>query len=109
MIIDGEELKSDPVSVMSRLQVFLKIEPFMDYKEKLRFEPKKGFYCQVSETNNSTKCLGRSKGRIYLDMEPRAEKFLRAYFMSHNVALSKLLTKLHQPIPQWLEDDLSHV
>lgn len=108
MIIDGEELKADPVTVMNRLQVFLKIEPLMDYREHLRYEPKKGFFCQVT-TVNGTKCLGRSKGRLYEEMETKAEKFLRSFFMSHNVALSKLLTKLHQPVPLWLEEDLSHV
>lgn len=106
MIIDGEELKTDPVTVMSRLQVFLKIEPFLDYKKLLRFESKKGFFCPI--TGNSTvKCLGKGKGRRYEDISPTTEKFLRDYFMPHNVALSKLLTKLRQPIPFWLEEDLS--
>ncbi|RWS12531.1 Bifunctional heparan sulfate N-deacetylase/N-sulfotransferase-like protein [Dinothrombium tinctorium] len=107
MIIDGEELKADPVSVMNRLQRFLKIEPFFDYKEHLRFDPRKGFFCQVTKRND-TKCLGRSKGRLYSPMDPKSEKFLQAFYMPHNVALSKLLTRLHQPIPPWLEEDLSH-
>ncbi len=106
MIIDGEELKADPVSVMSKLQNFLKIEPFFNFKEHLRFDSKKGFFCQVTNVNN-TKCLGRSKGRVYPPMESRAEKYLRSFYLSHNIALSKLLTKLHHSIPSWLEDDLS--
>ena len=108
MIIDGDELKSDPATVMSRLQIFLKIEPYIEYKELLRFDAKKGFFCQVTSTN-TTKCLGRGKGRIYLPIEPRAEKFMHAFYMSHNVALTKLLTKLHQPTPPWLQEYLSHV
>jgi heparan sulfate N-deacetylase/N-sulfotransferase NDST2 len=106
MIIDGEELKADPVSVMNKLQLFLKIEPLFDYKQHLRFDPKKGFFCQVTNLN-STKCLGKSKGRVYPPMESRAQKFLRSFYLSHNIALSKLLTKLHHVIPSWLEDDLS--
>lgn len=107
MIIDGEELKADPISVLNNLQHFLKIKPFYDYNEHLRYDPKKGFFCQVTH-RNSTKCLGRSKGRQYPPMDPRAEKFLKAFYLSHNVALSKLLNRLRQPIPAWLEDDLSH-
>lgn len=107
MIIDGEELKADPVSVINKLQHFLKIEPFFDYKSHLRFDPRKGFFCQVNQING-TKCLGRSKGRLYPPLDLKSEKFLRAFYMSHNVALSKLFTRLHQPIPLWLENDLSH-
>lgn len=106
MIIDGEELKANPVSVMNKLQNFLKIEPFFDYELHLRFDSKKGFFCQVNHMN-STKCLGRSKGRLYPPMEERAHKFLQAFYLSHNIALSKLLTKLHHTIPGWLEQDLS--
>lgn len=35
-IIDGEELKSNPVEVMNELQKFLKITPFFNYMEHLR-------------------------------------------------------------------------
>lgn len=35
-IIDGEELKSNPVEVMNELQKFLKITPFFNYTEHLR-------------------------------------------------------------------------
>ncbi|GFY68285.1 hypothetical protein TNIN_292751 [Trichonephila inaurata madagascariensis] len=108
LIIDGEELKSDPVSVMSKLQQFLKIKPFLNYKDHLRYDPRKGFFCQVSQERNNTKCLGRSKGRLYPPMDPQTEKFLKAFYLPHNIALSKLLTKLRQPIPLWLEKDLSH-
>ena len=106
MIIDGEQLKANPVSVMNKLQLFLKIEPFFDYKQHLRFDPKKGFFCQLIHMN-STKCLGRSKGRTYPPMESRAQTFLRSFYLSHNIALSKLLTRMHHSIPLWLEDDLS--
>ena len=108
MIIDGEELKSDPVSVMTRIQMFLKVDPMIDYSKQIRFNTKKGFFCPVSLPSNSTKCLGKGKGRKYPDMMEETEKFLREYYMPGNVALSKLLTKLRQPIPIWLEQDLSH-
>lgn len=105
LIIDGDELKQDPAAVMSSVQLFLKVEPIVDYKDQLRYEPRKGFFCQVTAVN-TTKCLGKSKGRSYEEMDEKSEKFLRTYYMSHNVALSKLLTKLHVTPPHWLEEEL---
>ena len=35
-IVDGEELKYDPVSFMNRLQRQLNIQPFLDYAKKIR-------------------------------------------------------------------------
>lgn len=36
LILDGEELRDDPVAVMYRLQRFLQIQPLFDYSTKLR-------------------------------------------------------------------------
>jgi len=62
-IIDGEEMRSSPVAVLNRLQHFLEI-PFYDYKDKLVFDEKKGFYCQVLEgkkkVNKKSKNIFRS-------------------------------------------------
>ncbi len=41
-----------------------------------RFDPKKGFWCQLLE-GGKTKCLGKSKGRRYPDMDPEVQPFLR--------------------------------
>ncbi|XP_037879699.1 bifunctional heparan sulfate N-deacetylase/N-sulfotransferase [Glossina fuscipes] len=106
-IIDGEQLRLNPVDVMNDLQRFLKIQPAFDYSNRLRYDIKKGFYCQiVNEKRN--KCLGKSKGRQYPPMDERSAKLLQRYYLSHNTALVKLMKKLGaRPIPQWLKDDLS--
>ncbi|XP_043071313.1 bifunctional heparan sulfate N-deacetylase/N-sulfotransferase [Drosophila grimshawi] len=106
-IIDGDQLRLNPIDVMNELQRFLKIQPLLDYSNHLRYDVKKGFYCQaVSEKRN--KCLGKSKGRQYPQMDERSAKLLQRYYMNHNTALVKLLKKLgSRPIPQWLKDDLS--
>ncbi|XP_043646644.1 bifunctional heparan sulfate N-deacetylase/N-sulfotransferase [Drosophila teissieri] len=106
-IIDGEQLRLNPIDVMNELQRFLKIQPLLDYSNHLRYDVKKGFYCQaVSEKRN--KCLGKSKGRQYPAMDERSAKLLQRYYLNHNTALVKLLKKLgSRPIPQWLKDDLS--
>ncbi|KAJ3653400.1 hypothetical protein Zmor_012654 [Zophobas morio] len=106
-IIDGEELKSNPVEVMNELQKFLKITPFFNYTEHLRFDPKKGFFCQVV-SGDHTKCLGRSKGRQYPPMEEKSLKLLQRYYLSHNTALVKLMKRIGlRNISNWLKEDLS--
>lgn len=106
-IIDGAALRSDPAEVMNTLQKFLKTQPVIDYRKLLKFDPKKGFYCQMIGSGERTKCLGKSKGRSYPPMEERSAKFLKRYYTSHNTALSKLLIRLGRTVPQWLKDDLS--
>lgn len=92
---------------MNEVQRFLKINPPFDYSTALRYDPKKGFYCQVV-SGDHTKCLGRSKGRQYPPMEERSNKLLQRYYLAHNTALVKLLKRLGmRNVPQWLKDDLS--
>lgn len=105
-IIDGSLLRSEPATVMNTLQKFLKISPHIDYNKLLKYDPKKGFFCQAIGSDR-TKCLGKSKGRIYPPMEERSVKFLKRYYTSHNTALSKLLVRIGRPVPQWLKDELS--
>lgn len=106
-IIDGDLLKSNPIEVLHDLQKFLKITPLYDYSQHLKYDTKKGFFCPLTQTNH-TKCLGRSKGRLYPPMDDKTMKLLQRYYQTHNTALVKLLKKLgSRPIPQWLKNDLS--
>lgn len=115
---------------MNDVQRFLKISPIIDYSIMLKYDMKKGFYCQLIDSDH-TKCLGKSKGKQYPPMEDRALKLLQRYkfisfshlflnliffsnlfhyryYLSHNTALVKLLKKLgSRPIPQWLKNELS--
>lgn len=47
----------------------------------LRFDPKKGFWCQLLE-GGKTKCLGKSKGRRYPEMDPEVRTFHTAHCTS---------------------------
>lgn len=107
LFVDGDELRLNPINVMDKLQMFLKLEPYIDYSKMLRFDQKKGFYCQVTK-GNSTKCLGKSKGRIYPEMDTLSRNYLHHYYLHHNVVLSKLLNRLRVRIPTWLELELSN-
>lgn len=107
IILDGAQLRSDPGALLNGLQKSLKISPVVDYNKLLKYDSRKGFFCQAV-SNERTKCLGKSKGRIYPPMEERSAKFLKRYYTPHNTALSKLLVRLGRPAPQWLKDELSN-
>lgn len=47
ILLDGDELRTNPVAVMSQLQAKLNLEPRLDYARHLRYVPKKGFFCQL--------------------------------------------------------------
>ncbi|XP_026959394.1 bifunctional heparan sulfate N-deacetylase/N-sulfotransferase 4 isoform X2 [Sagmatias obliquidens] len=108
LIIDGQQLRSDPVTVMGEVQKFLGVTPHYNYSEALTFDPQKGFWCQLLE-GGKTKCLGKSKGRKYPPMDPESRTFLSNYYRDHNVELSKLLHRLGQPLPSWLRQELQKV
>ncbi|XP_011884567.1 PREDICTED: bifunctional heparan sulfate N-deacetylase/N-sulfotransferase 4 isoform X2 [Cercocebus atys] len=108
LIIDGQQLRSDPATVMDEVQKFLGVTPHYNYSEALMFDPQKGFWCQLLE-GGKTKCLGKSKGRKYPPMDPESRTFLSNYYRDHNVELSKLLHRLGQPLPSWLRQELQKV
>ncbi|XP_048590221.1 bifunctional heparan sulfate N-deacetylase/N-sulfotransferase 4 [Nematostella vectensis] len=100
LVIDGEVLKADPADVMLEVQQFLGTNIF-DYNAKLRFDKRKGFYCQITSRGKS-KCLGRGKGRRYPPIDQRSREFLENYYRDPNKHLIALLRRLGKPLPQWL-------
>ncbi|XP_077933689.1 bifunctional heparan sulfate N-deacetylase/N-sulfotransferase 2 isoform X3 [Halichoerus grypus] len=114
LIVDGQELRTNPAASMESIQKFLGITPFLNYTRTLsglfllsRFDEEKGFWCQGLE-GGKTRCLGKSKGRRYPDMDTESRLFLTDFFRNHNLDLSKLLSRLGQPVPSWLREELQH-
>ncbi|XP_032463444.1 bifunctional heparan sulfate N-deacetylase/N-sulfotransferase 2 isoform X2 [Phocoena sinus] len=107
LIVDGQELRTNPAASMESIQKFLGITPFLNYTRTLRFDEDKGFWCQGLE-GGKTRCLGKSKGRKYPDMDTESRLFLMDFFRNHNLELSKLLSRLGQPVPSWLREELQH-
>ncbi|XP_039702839.1 bifunctional heparan sulfate N-deacetylase/N-sulfotransferase 3-like [Pteropus medius] len=105
LIIDGQQLRTDPATVMDDVQKFLGVSRHYNYSEALTFDSHKGFWCQLLE-EGKTKCLGKSKGRKYPPMGPDSRAFLSSYYRDHNVELAKLLHRLGQPLPAWLRQEL---
>ncbi|KAI7688136.1 hypothetical protein SSS_08178 [Sarcoptes scabiei] len=107
MIVDGDELRQQPAASLEKLQHFLELENKIDYSQKLIFDTKKGFFCPVIDSKtNTTKCLGKSKGRSYPKIDVQSNKFLHKYFWRSNIQLSKLLHRLRMKIPRWLKLEL---
>lgn len=47
ILIDGEKFKVDPIPIMNDLQHTLDIQPVIDYAEKIVFDSRKGYFCEV--------------------------------------------------------------
>ncbi|XP_046899007.1 bifunctional heparan sulfate N-deacetylase/N-sulfotransferase 1-like [Hypomesus transpacificus] len=107
LVLDGQVLRSEPAAVMDKIQKFLGLTNTLNYHKILAFDPKKGFWCQLMD-GGKTKCLGKSKGRRYPDMDADSRSFLRDHYRDHNIELSKLLYKMGQPLPVWLREELLH-
>lgn len=103
LVIDGDELRNDPASVMDKIQLFLKPPNILDYRKKLRFNSKKGFFCPLTEDGRH-RCLGRGKGRKYDDMDTKSYSWLKTFYSRSNKLLSRYLEKMGYPLPQWLKD-----
>lgn len=79
----------------------LDLSSHVNFTEKLKFMPKKGFYCAIQE-NGKTKCLGHGKGRSYSPISSTLREYLDAQFAIANLALVKLLKRYKFPVPSWL-------
>ncbi|KAJ8319937.1 hypothetical protein KUTeg_001524, partial [Tegillarca granosa] len=100
-IVDGGKLKSNPVVVMNDIQKFLHIKPYVNYSRYIRFDSKRGFFCQIIK-DNKTKCLSEGKGRLYPPMEKEAMDYLRVFYRHHNAQLFEFLKKHEYTVPEWL-------
>ncbi|KAK1159382.1 bifunctional heparan sulfate N-deacetylase/N-sulfotransferase 1b [Acipenser oxyrinchus oxyrinchus] len=107
LVLDGQLLRTEPAFVMEKVQKFLALTNVTNYHKILAFDPKKGFWCQLVE-GGKTKCLGRSKGRKYPEMDSDSRAFMQDYYREHNIELSKLLYKSGQSLPTWLREDLQN-
>ncbi|XP_064827546.1 bifunctional heparan sulfate N-deacetylase/N-sulfotransferase 1-like [Oncorhynchus masou masou] len=107
LVLDGQVLRTEPAAVMDQIQKFLELTNTLNYHNILAFDPKKGFWCQLLD-GGKTKCLGKSKGRRYPDMDTDSRSFLREHYRDNNIELSKLLYKMGQPLPSWLREELLH-
>ena len=68
IIVDGNQLKADPIPLMNSLQKKLNVK-YYDYTKLIAYDEHKGYYCPLDE-NGKTKCLGRGKVILLLFNKP---------------------------------------
>lgn len=87
-IVDGEELVTNPASVLYDIEDFLglshEIKPSHFY-----FNKTKGFYCVKTESQQ--KCLAESKGRKHPQLDPDVRSSLKKFFAPHNQKLYNMV------------------
>ncbi|XP_076806907.1 bifunctional heparan sulfate N-deacetylase/N-sulfotransferase 1-like [Clavelina lepadiformis] len=106
IIVDGDTLKDNPVRAMQDLQEHLGFKSTIDYSKLLKYEKKKGFYCQILKSGK-TKCLGKSKGRQYPEMDDQSMNYLRHYYSDANRKLLQMLQSINKPIPLWVLEQVN--
>ena len=85
LILDNEELKRDPVSVLNKVERFLGLEHFITDKMFV-LNKDKGFYCvQSSITDTGMACYSESRGhQEQNEVSDKTLSKLEDYFKSKN-------------------------
>ncbi|XP_062330911.1 heparan sulfate glucosamine 3-O-sulfotransferase 2-like [Osmerus eperlanus] len=82
--VNGERLIADPAGELARVQDFLGLKRIVTDKH-FYFNRTKGFPClKKPESSSSPRCLGKSKGRTHVQIDPDAIEQLREFYRPHN-------------------------
>ncbi|XP_010717800.1 heparan sulfate glucosamine 3-O-sulfotransferase 2 [Meleagris gallopavo] len=83
--VSGEKLITDPAGEMAKVQDFLGIRRVITDKH-FYFNKTKGFPClKKTESNSSPRCLGKSKGRTHVQIDPEVIEQLRDFYRPYNI------------------------
>uniref|UniRef100_A0A0B6ZRV2 Sulfotransferase domain-containing protein n=1 Tax=Arion vulgaris TaxID=1028688 RepID=A0A0B6ZRV2_9EUPU len=82
LILDGDKLVVDPLSQVRLIEDFLGLAHEVTDKS-IYFDDQKGFYCMHTKSNE-TKCLGKSKGRKHIEIEPEFKAKIIEFFKPYN-------------------------
>ena len=93
LIIESNELKRDPVSVLNRVEDFLGLEHFIK-PDMFVFNSEKGFYCiRSSLTSTGMACYDQYRGRTYEPLPADTFTKLKNYFKPRNELFFDLIGK----------------
>lgn len=81
LVVNGNQLIHDPVSVISEIEKFLGLEPFIK-PENFYFNETKGFYCLRHDLTE--RCLSETKGRKHPNIDPKIRKKLEDFYRPMN-------------------------
>ena len=83
LVLDGNELVSDPVSVLQQTEKFLNLRNYFT-KELFYFSEAKGFYCWKKPKNAANpSCLGSGQGRPHPIVNSTVIDQLKQYYRPH--------------------------
>ncbi|KAL8174931.1 UNVERIFIED_CONTAM: Heparan sulfate glucosamine 3-O-sulfotransferase 2 [Gekko kuhli] len=83
--VSGERLITDPAAEMGRIQDFLGLRRLITEKH-FYFNKTKGFPCLKRSTQGGPpRCLGKSKGRTHVQIDPDALEQLQDFYRPYNV------------------------
>ena len=88
-IVDGDQFRDDPVTVLSKLETFLGIEHRIT-KNQFTVNEQTGLSC-VHVTGHEPLCLGSNKGRSHPKLTPGHLKKLQDYYQPYNKKFFKLV------------------
>ncbi|KAG8433123.1 hypothetical protein GDO86_017422 [Hymenochirus boettgeri] len=83
--VSGERLITDPAGEMARVQDFLGLKRLVTDKH-FYFNKTKGFPClKKPGGGGAPRCLGKSKGRTHVQINPEDIEQLRDFYRPHNI------------------------
>ena len=82
LIVDGDNLVSDPVTELEKIEHFLGVRNYLNSK-RVVFDEERGFYCRVSDSGKKI-CMDKSKGHQHPTISPDVKDKLRTYFKPLN-------------------------
>ncbi|XP_068764356.1 heparan sulfate glucosamine 3-O-sulfotransferase 2 [Struthio camelus] len=83
--VSGEKLITDPAGEMGKVQDFLGIKRVITDKH-FYFNKTKGFPClKKTESGSLPRCLGKSKGRTHVQIDPEVIEQLRDFYRPYNI------------------------
>lgn len=85
LFVSGERLVRDPAGELGRVQDFLGLKRIIADKH-FYFNKTKGFPClRKTESSLLPRCLGKSKGRTHVQIDPEVIDQLREFYRPYNI------------------------
>ncbi|XP_019397663.1 PREDICTED: heparan sulfate glucosamine 3-O-sulfotransferase 2-like [Crocodylus porosus] len=83
--VSGERLITDPAGEMGKVQDFLGLKRVIT-DQHFYFNKTKGFPClKKTESSGAPRCLGKSKGRTHVQIDPEVIEQLQDFYRPYNV------------------------
>ncbi|XP_062846405.1 heparan sulfate glucosamine 3-O-sulfotransferase 2 [Trichomycterus rosablanca] len=89
--VSGERLITDPAGELGRVQDFLGLKRIITDKH-FYFNRTKGFPClKKPESSSTPRCLGKSKGRTHVQIDPEVIEQLQEFYRPFNVKFYEMV------------------